>query len=572
MRPVHPLLAALLALAATGCSNLPGASGSAPARIALQQCTALAGMQVASTRIGLPTGGAVVTSAQRAEAVAPYRDPEGEHLLPTPERCLVLGEIKPVTAGTPPIKFAINLPLENWNGRALQSGGGGMGGQLVTAPGNKASGRFDPNPLNVPYPITQGYVTFGSDNGHPVGIRDHSFTRSDEAIRNWGHEELKKTRDTALAVIEAAYGRKPTHLFFSGESAGGREALMVTQKYPQDYDGVIATSPVLNWNIIHLSDNRTRDRLMDGWLDARAIGLIAQRTRASCDEADGLKDGVVGKYLQCPNDVAALQCKPGDAPGTCLTPAQVASANSQREAFDSGVRLANGVTRFPGYGVTGDEDGTGWQWDFYPVGKQPPSRDLKPGTAWETGRGGILNFAAYWIRHVIVGRDDFNPTQFDARPYQQRLAYLSDLFDATQPDLSRFAARGGKLIIVHPSADNAAPLSMTAEYYGSVVRTMGPVAADRFLRLYVPAGGSHNVGGTSQVNALAMLEDWVLRGTTPPDAPVAENLSLADMSFQRAMPACRFPAYPQYDGRGDPKQAASFRCVPRPEMALPQLR
>jgi feruloyl esterase len=477
-----------------------------------------------------------------------------------------------VTSGTPHIRFAVNLPLAAWNGRALQSGGGGMGGQLITAPGNKASGRFDPNPLNVPYPITQGYVTFGSDNGHPPGIRDHAFTRSEEAIRNWGHEELKKTRDAVLWVIQNAYGRPPDRLFFNGESAGGREALMVAQKYPEDYDGVIATSPVLNWNIIHLADNRTRDRLMDGWLDASAIRLIADRTRRSCDAADGLEDGVIAKYLACPNDVAELQCKPGASPPGCLSAAQVASAQSQREPYASGVRLAHGVTSFPGYGVTGDEDGPRWQWAFYPVGQEPPSRDLKPGTAWEPRRGGILNFAAYWIRHVIVGQDDFNPAHFDPRPYQARLSVLSDLFDATQADLSRFAAKGGKLIIVHPSADNATPLTATAEYYGSVVKTMGAAATDRFLRFYVPAGGSHNVGGASQVNALALLEDWVLRGQTPPDAPIAYDLSLTDMRFIRSMPACRFPAYPQYDGRGDPKQAVSFKCVARPDFELPTLK
>ncbi len=137
---------------------------------------------------------------------------------------------------------------------------------------------------------------------------------------------------------------------------------------------------------------------------------------------------------------------------------------------------------------------------------------------------------------------------------------------------SRFAARGGKLVIFHPSADNAAPLSMTAEYHGSVVRTMGQEATDRFLRLYIPAGGSHNVGGTCQVNALAILEDWLLRGVPPPDAPVALNQSLTDMRFIGAMPACRFPAYPQYDGSSDLKQAASFRRMPRPALAARTLR
>lgn len=111
-----------------------------------------------------------------------------------------------------------------------------------------------------------------------------------------------------------------------------------------------------------------------------------------------------------------------------------------------------------------------------------------------------------------------------------------------------------------------APLTMSAEYCGSVVQTLGQDRTENFMRLYVPAGGSHNVGGPSQVNALAMLEDWVLRGTLPPDAPVAQELALDDMHFIRSMPACRYPAYPQYKGSGDPKQAASFSCVPRPQL------
>ena len=112
----------------------------------------------------------------------------------------------------PPIRYAVNLPLQ-WNGRALHSGGGGLNGVVITAPGNKASGRFDPIPLDRPYPISLGYVTFGSDSGHQNP--DTTFMRSDEALRNWGGDELKKTRDVALKIIQAAYGRAPTHVFFS---------------------------------------------------------------------------------------------------------------------------------------------------------------------------------------------------------------------------------------------------------------------------------------------------------------------------------------------------------------------
>ena len=535
--------------------------------MAIQQCESLAGLRIPAASIGLPTGGAVVATAERAAEVAPYKDPEGEHLLPTPARCLVQGRVLPVDPGAPPINFAINLPLSNWNGRALQSGGGGLGGQVITAPGNKASGRFDPNPVNGPYPVTQGYVTFGSDGGHARG--DFRFTRNQEAMRNWAHEELKKTHDTALAVIQAAYGRRPTHVFFSGESAGGREALRAAQVYPQDYDGVIATSPVISWYAVHLFDNFVRDRLADGgFLDPQAIKLVADRTRASCDLRDGLRDGVIARYLECPNDVDQLLCaQEARQPGTCLTAPQVSAVNALRNSREMPVKFANGVTRFPGFETTGDEDGSGWQWAFYPVGTEAPSKQLPPGMGFEPRRGAVLNFGAFLIRHTIVQRDDFDPYRFDARPYAGRIMQLSQMFDATDPDLSRFAARGGKLILVHPSADNAAPLTMSAEYVGSVVEKMGRDATERMLRFYVPAGGSHNVGGTSQVNALAMLEDWVLRGRTPPDAPVAQNLAIDDGHFIRAMPACRFPGYPQYTGTGDPNQATSFTCETRPGLA-----
>lgn len=266
MKPIRPLpavLTACLTAFLAGCAGLQPAQSFAP--MAIRQCEALAGMNIPGLAIGLPTRGATIVSASRAAAVAPYRDAEGEHLLPTPERCVVLGRITSVDTAAPPINFAVNLPLANWNGRALQSGGGGLGGQLITAPGNKASGRFDPNPVNVPYPITQGYVTFGSDNGHAA--RDFAFTRNDEAVRNWAYEEIKKTRDAVLTVVVAAYGRQPTHVFFSGESAGAREALRAAQKFPDDYDGIIGTSPVISWNAVHLFDNVVRDRLIEGFLD-----------------------------------------------------------------------------------------------------------------------------------------------------------------------------------------------------------------------------------------------------------------------------------------------------------------
>ncbi|MDR6858708.1 tannase/feruloyl esterase family alpha/beta hydrolase [Variovorax guangxiensis] len=530
------------------------------APLAIQTCEGLQGMRIAAASIGLPSGGATLESATRAAAVAPYADAEGEHLLTTPERCLVLGNIASIDPAAPAIKFAINLPLSNWNRRALQSGGGGLGGAVITAPGQKASGRFDPIPVDAPYPITKGYVTFGSDGGH--ASTDFAFTKSDEAMRNWASEHLKKTRDVAVEVIKLAYKETPQKVFFSGESAGGREALMMAQKYPNDYDGIIATSPVIQWNGIHLFDNKLRDRLMAGFLSPADIKLVADRTRASCDLADGVADGVIAKYMACTNDVATLRCADGNVGTGCLSDAQIASVNALREPADLGVTLANNISRFPGFSVTGDEDGTGFQWLFYPIGTVAPSMALPPGRGFEPGRGAILNFAAFWIRHAVVGDETFNPTGFNPAPYATRLQYLSSLFDATNPNLAAFSARGGRLLIIHPSADNAAPLTMSGQYYRSAVATMGQEATDRMMRLYVGPGGSHNVGGVTQIDALTLLENWVLQGQPPPDAPVAYFKSVTDASLIRAMPACRYPAYAQYVG-GDSKVATSYTCTQR---------
>jgi feruloyl esterase len=389
--------------------------------------------------------------------------------------------------------------------------------------------------------------------------------RSDEALRNWGGDELKKTRDVALSIVAAAYGRAATHVFFSGESAGGREAMIAAQRFPDDYDGIIATSPVLAWNTIHLADNHLRDKLIQGWLDAPAIRLLAERTRATCDDSDGLRDGVIARYLECRNDVARLRCEGGRAGSGCLSDAQIAAVNAIREPWSMAVQMAHGVTRYAGYGVTGDEDGERYQYSFYPVGKEPPSLPLAPGRGFEPQRGAILNFAAFWVRHAIAQDPAFDPYLFDPRAYAGRIQYLSSLFDATDPDLSRLARRGAKLILLHPSADNAVGTPMIAEYYRSVVARLGQAETDRVMRFYVGAGGGHNVTGPSQVDTLTLLEDWVLKGAAPPDSVTAYEMGPADLTVRRTMPACRYPAYAHYEGTGDVRSAESFVCTARPD-------
>ena len=525
-----------------------------------QGCEALAVTAIVADSVRLPTGGVTLTSAVYVPAAERTTAANGEAVLELPVHCRVQGEIAPVDVQAPSILFNVNLPVD-WNGKALQSGGGGLGGSLNTGPGLKASGRFDPQPYDDSYPLTNGYVTFGGDEGHQGG--DVGFMSNDEALRNWAGDSLIKIRDVAVELIEAAYGRGPDFVYFSGESAGGREAVMVTQRFPDAYDGAIAVTPVLGWTYIHIADNRMRSKLIDGWLDEDAIALIADATRELCDADDGLVDGIVGRYMECRMDSQSLRCPDGDAGQGCLADEQIAALDSIRDPWSISVPFAHGVNRFPGFGVTGDEDNRNNQYSFYTVGTSPPVNPLPPGRGFQPGLGAIINFGAVWVRHGIVQDESFDPHRFHPPAYADRIQYLSGLFDATDPDLSAFRERGGKLIIVQQSADNAVSTPMVAEFYRSVVAELGQPAADDVIRLYVGPGGTHNGTGVAQVDALGLLESWVEDGDAPPAAIPVHDVDPVTLEVRRSMLACTYPLYTRYDGTGDINDSSNYTCAER---------
>lgn len=526
------------------------------------ECEALRDLAVPETAVRVPMGGVTFNSTVHVPAQTRTTAESGELILELPDHCRVQGAIAPVDPAAPSILFNVNLPL-GWNGKALQSGGGGLGGNLTTAPGMKASGRFDPQPYTDTYPLTDRYVTFGGDEGHQGG--DIEFMYNDEALRNWGHESFVKVRDVAVWLIERAYGRGPERVYFSGESAGGREALMMTQHYPQAYDGVIAVTPVLGWTYTHLADNVIRSRLIDGWLDADTISLIADRTRELCDGDDGLVDGIVGRYMECRMNSQILRCPNGEERRGCLSDAQIASLDEIRQPWAMSVPMAHGMNRFPGYGVTGDEDGAHNQWSFYMVGTTPPDYPLPPGRGFQRGLGAILNFAAIWVRHAIAQDQGFEPHRFYPPAYTDRIQYLSGLFDATDPDLSAFRERGGKLLIMQQSADNAVSTTMVAEYYRSVVGGMGEADADDVIRLYVGPGGTHNGSGVAQTDMLGLLEAWVENGEAPPNGIPVHDIDPNTLKLRRSMLACVYPMYTRYNGTGDIGESSSYACADRPD-------
>ncbi len=551
---------ALAITAAVSLASVTTAVGQPAPSIEIRQCEELLNTEIAASEIDLPSGNAFVTVAERRDALDRHVADNGEIVLQTPAHCRLAGEIHPVDPDAPNILFNVNLPLQ-WNGRAMHSGGGGLGGTVNTSPGEKGSGRFDPQPVTDEYPLTRGYVTFGSDEGHRRG--DVSFIYNDEALRNWAGAALKKTHDVAVRLIDAAYGQSPDYMYFNGESAGGKEALYMAQRHGEDYDGIMAVSPVLSWTYIHLADNNIRSRLVDGWLDAAAIELIADSVREACDADDGLVDGVIARYMECRHDPKTLMCADGGPGGGCLSNAQIRALNAIREPWATSVPHAFGIDRFPGFGITGDEDGEENQYFFYMVGTEPPVHPLPAGRGFQQGLGAILNFGVVWVRHVMAQNETFEPYDFYPPAYAERIQYVSALFDSTDPDLSALADRDGKLMVLHHSADNAVSTPMVAEYYRSVAETMGQAAAENVIRLFIGPGGAHNGTGIAQADTLSLLIDWVENDAPPPDEIPIFDIDPATHELRRGMVACAYPSYAQYVGHGDHDAPESFRCEPR---------
>jgi hypothetical protein len=303
-------LGVLLVGAALGAAIRDTAAQDATTRLAVD-CASLKGMSIPASAIGLPTGGATVETAVPVVASEPG-NVNGDF-------CKVTGIIRNATASTAVFEFEVNLPPQ-WNGRALQMGGGGYDGSLVTG---LTAYTLQPNSQETP--LKQGYVTLGSNGGHKGGPGfDGSFGVDDEALANFGKQSVKKTHDVAVAVIQKAYGRAPQRFYFIGGSQGGHEALDAAARYPADYDGVVAHYPAYDVTMLHLGSWNVGKALYadggTGWMDAAHVKLLTDAVYAKCDTLDGAKDGIISNVAGCNTafDVKTLRCADGGAGATCL--------------------------------------------------------------------------------------------------------------------------------------------------------------------------------------------------------------------------------------------------------------
>jgi Tannase and feruloyl esterase. len=492
--------------------------------------------EIPASKIGLPTSGATISSATIVKS-----DEKGNL---NGEYCKVLGAIHPVDKNAPDINFQVNLPVK-WNSKILQYGGGGFDGALVTAD----SGYYG-QMVSDPTPLAQGYVTFGSDSGHVnSSYWDSKWALNDEALNNFASDQLKKTKDTVLEIVQAFYKSKPSQVYFVGGSNGGREALKVVQRFPTEYNGVICYFPVLNWVPKAITDSRNADAVQAnngaGWISPEQYKLVNQTIIGIDDGLDGVKDGIISNIYGAEKEKDEVL----KALKNILSDAQIKTLETFASPMKFNYPLANGLTTMPGY----------------PVFKGAPLADMylnQFGTA-PTARDGLMAESGdAVIKNMIVRDDNFNPKNFDADKWRDKVVQASELLDATNPDISVFKNNGGKLILIHGAGDQIVTFQGTIDYYNQLIDKFGKDSLGEFVKFYMVPGNGHynseiwNMGS----DTLGALDQWAVNNKSP------ENLIVTDQSEKtkgRTRPLLEYPAYPEYKGSGDVNSAENFsRATP----------
>ncbi|MEX3981265.1 tannase/feruloyl esterase family alpha/beta hydrolase [Paraburkholderia sp. EG287A] len=517
-------------------------------------CTDLAGALLPPASIGLPTNGALVQSAAMISATA-TGNLNGDF-------CRLTGVIRAQSAGTPDIRFEVNLP-SRWNGRALQFGGGGYSGVVVTGTGPMP---FSPDRA----PLARGYATFGDDSGHNGTSSEANFGLLEEAVTNFGYAHLKKAHDVALALITLGYGRPPEHMYFAGGSTGGREGYTVIQRFPDDYDGVIANSPALNFSGVRLTGvvvGQHEYRAPGGYLSPQLLEHVYERVMQVCDALDGAADGLISDVEACrakePEIIDSLRCASQDqqdqtdrqhAPDDCLTPPQLVTLESLRDGLRLPYALAWNADTYRGYNVF-----QGTRFTSMLGLAHSPQRLTQLGFV---SNGYLYAQGDAYLKYFITHDPTFDSTNFDVmRPgrYRERLFTLSTTIGAMNPDVSRYIARGGKLITLQGLADEVISPNQTIAYYQGLVGRYGEARVDSFMRLYMVPGYQHGNGVfIPSVDLLGALDDWVTHDSAPETLFATD---IAQATNGRTRPLCRYPAFPRYLGKGNLNRATSFTCV-----------
>ena len=505
----------------------------------------LAAQQPCENLVKLALPDVVVESATPV-AAGDFQPPVGP-TAKVPAFCRVVGLVKPE------LKFELWLPAQ-WNHKYLAVGNGGMAGSIVFAA--------------MVDPLNRGYATGSTDTGHTSSNDDGSWALGHlDRLINYAYRGIHLMAQADKAIVQAFYGSAPTHSYFNGCSFGGKQALTEAQRYPKDFDGIIAGDPANNFTRHyfggHLFDALAMDG--DGYIPAAKVPLIGNAVNAACDALDGVKDGVLNDPRRCHFDPATLQCKNGDA-ADCLTAAQVAAIRK----IWTGLKDADGQQIYPGLMPGGEADPGGWV------------RYLS-GTAPGKGRHAALTNA--FFRYMVFENPEWDYHSFrytTAKGFDNDMEVTEEkvgaMFNATDPDLRPFRANGGKLIHYHGWSDPDIPPTNSINYYESVVAALNSdVVSDagsagggtrsgglrdtrEFYRLFMVPGMQHCTGGpgTSRFDALTALEQWTEQKKAPEQIPAAHA---TNGKVDRTRPLCAYPQEAKYMGTGNTDDAANFTCA-----------
>jgi feruloyl esterase len=465
--------------------------------------------------------GTTIVSSKPVPASAQPRGPS------IPAFCEVQATISPVAGSH--IGAVYRLPV-NWNGKVLGIGGGGFAGNLTI--GAAAQG------------LSRGYAIVQNDLGHEsTDVLDPKFAikapgqPNVEAIVDFGHRATHVATDVGKKLVTSYYGRAPQHSYWQGCSTGGRQGLAEIQRYPADYDGVIAGAPVYTPLVYSNAILRVQafHKTPGSNLLPEHVPLIQKHVLAACDGKDGIADGIITDPRSCTWDPGELACK-GAASADCLTQAQVETV---RRVY-AGVKTKDGKFAAMPLMRGGESD-----WVARMIGTKEQPRGLNS----------VLG--APFMSYIVKSDPAYDLMTFDPERDMKALSSgLAAEVHQQNPDISAFVRRGGKLLLWHGFNDpGPSPLS-TIEYFDQV-RQKVPAAKDS-VRLFLAPGVLHCGGGPGpdRFDTLTAMERWVEQGAAPGAMIATKSNSFVPF----ARPVCAYPQLPRYSGRGDPYDASNFNC------------
>ncbi len=453
-----------------------------------------------------------------------------------PEFCHVQGQI------LPEVRFEVSLPAR-WNGRLYMLGNGGFAGENLAAPGR---GRLRDRALSA------GFAVAATNTGHDAAREPGaSFATSPQKLIDYAYRAVHVTAMTAKDVARAYYGAPVNRAYFDGCSTGGRQGLISAQRFPADFDGIVVGAPVLDFTgtMMHYALVQQAVRNAPGL--ATKFGVIASRYYGKCDKVDGVEDGIVDDPRRCEFNPATdvPSCSADAASDQCLTESEVAVLRIlYNPVVVNGERVFSGFTPGAEFAMPSAGGPTpGWYgWLTTKPGAPPPLGE---------------RFVETFFKYMVTPGRELDWKAFDPARDIAQLRTIGTLLNATDPDLTAFRARGGKILMYHGWAEPALTPLMSLDYFDRLNKTMGASTAD-FFRLFMLPGVFHCGGGPGPdaIDAMTPLVDWVERGIAPTRLVAVKREGDA---VKRSRPACPHPQVAVYKGSGSIDDAANFECKVR---------